>query len=1455
MQYERHADDPRIEHELVLAVDPFGHPTRTASAAYPRRVPRAAGQEALSLLVTEHDLRNDDLADRHRLGIPIETRTYALEGVEPAGAVTPAELDASPATARRLLERTLTIYHRDDLAAALPAGSAGRRALVQRTLRATFTPALVADALGAEVTLAVLTNEGGYEERDGLWWAPSERTVPDPARFFRSTATIDPFGNRSELELDAYALLPVATGDALGNRTTARHNYRVLAPWLVTDANGNRTGTRYDALGFVSATAVLGKAGAGEGDVLDETSAETAAGDDPTSTVAYDVGAFAARGEPVSVRTRAREQHRVAASRRLETVVFYDGSGREVMTKTRAEPGPAPARHADGTLERDAAGRPVLRDAAVRWAATGRTAYDNKGNAIRQHDPFFSADDRFEPDDELAGRGGLVTLRHDALGRVVRTERADGTFSRSARDAWTDEQWDENDTVLDSAWYLLRSTAPVGTAERRAADLTERHARTPSLVALDPRGRPVANIAHAGFDAGGAPVLHTTRTRYDAQGRLLTVTDPRGIAAVRQEHDMTGQLLVQGFADAGTERRLVAADGARIRTWSATGAVSAFALDPLRRALTQTVTLPDGTHFTAERTEYGESLGAPAAARNLRGRRLRTWDAAGLETILRADFAGNILAAERRFVADHRVRPDWAGAGPALEAEAFITTTEYDALGRVTQVLTPDNSLTRTTYDRGGQIAAVGVRPRGTTGPWVGVLDTAAYDARGRRERTTRGSIATVYRYEPETGRLTGVRTVSGGAVVQDLSYTHDPVGNVLQVADAAQQTVFFANAAAAPGARFELDPLYRLVLAEGREHQALGAAPQYDPDDAARSRLAHPHDGTAMLRYAESYAYDDGGNLTELVHRSGGPAGPVRWRRRHRVADDSNQLLGVNLPGDGAGPPPVRFAYDVGGALLRAPHLDEVRCDHRGRMTFARGGAQELRLAHDAAGARVRKVVERNGGAIVEDRRYVGSWEIVRRRTAAGVEAASETLRVPGGDRCVAQFDTELVRAGAALGAPAPELRLQFHDHLLSAALELNAAGAVLTYEEHHPYGGTAYQGGRSVAQASLKRYRYLACERDEVTGFVACAARPYAPWLGRFLFPDPAGAIDGSNLFRYARNNPLRLPDPGGTQSPMVAAYPTLAEGLKAFETLADSVDAEIGLAHDTLAGDFKLFQGGSKSVDMGAGSNVRLAHSHISDPSSTPSDADLVTIRDQVRNNGPREHLIVRPQGERTLVTASRNGSQMRAVTFEPNGEVSVLTQAEDPWQMGKYSGEFREQGPSVRLGRVRGALERVRAELRGGPLGAAAAKTGSTLRTGALAVGKGLAVLGAAAGGWQVGTGINQMMDARTRTEGAINAGEGAANLGLSIGVAIAVKAKILVAEAGIAAGGTAALAGVAAAGSVALLAETGRAAAKGEMTPIDVADKYYGSKLGDLTSYLPSSFMDKAHNAFYEAFLK
>jgi RHS repeat-associated protein len=127
-----------------------------------------------------------------------------------------------------------------------------------------------------------------------------------------------------------------------------------------------------------------------------------------------------------------------------------------------------------------------------------------------------------------------------------------------------------------------------------------------------------------------------------------------------------------------------------------------------------------------------------------------------------------------------------------------------------------------------------------------------------------------------------------------------------------------------------------------------------------------------------------------------------------------------------------------------------------------------------------------------------------------------------------IALVETLTVDNGTA--ANSVTQRYQLSNNIESATLELNELAEIISYEEYYPYGDTSYQAGKSAAEVGLKRYRYTGKEKDEESGLYYMLARYYSGWLGRWAAADPAGLVDGMNLYMYCRGNPVILLDPEG-------------------------------------------------------------------------------------------------------------------------------------------------------------------------------------------------------------------------------------------------------------------------------------------------------------------------------------
>jgi RHS repeat-associated protein len=494
------------------------------------------------------------------------------------------------------------------------------------------------------------------------------------------------------------------------------------------------------------------------------------------------------------------------------------------------------------------------------------------------------------------------------------------------------------------------------------------------------------------------------------------------------------------------------------------------------------------------------------------------------------DFKGNLLQSSRQLAVEYKTMVDWSQS-PELEQESFTTTTGYDALDRPVSLVTPDASEIRHIYNEANLLEKVDVRLRGAV-DWTPFVLDMGYNAKGQREKIEYGSgVITEYDYDPDTFRLTRLITTrnTDNKRLQDLSYTYDPVENITEIGDAAQQTVFFNNQVVNPSGKYEYDALYQLVKAEGREHAGQKGNNQPDHRDIPRMPLPHANDAQALRRYTEQYEYDAVGDILKMIHQ----ALNGNWTRRYQYAANNNRLLATSLPGDPeARPYTATYEYDEHGNMTRMPHLPEITWDHKDRMhevDLVGGGTAYY--VYDAEGQRVRKVHEHNGTTI-EERIYIGDFEIYRKRNGSGLVLERETLHLMDDEQRIALVETKS-HDRDPIDSPSSIARYQVSNHLGSSSLELDENGSVISYEEYHPYGATSYHSARSGVGVSLKRYRYTGKERDEETGLNYHGARYYLPWLGRWMNCDPKGLVDGVNLYQYTMNNAVRFSDYSGTQT----------------------------------------------------------------------------------------------------------------------------------------------------------------------------------------------------------------------------------------------------------------------------------------------------------------------------------
>jgi RHS repeat-associated protein len=1093
---------------------------------------------------------------------------------------------------RRLIEESRNYYRADRLDRILPLGLTEALALPGQNYKLAFTPGLLAAVYRrhepAESLIPdarqVLEQEGRYVERtaDGRWWIPSGRVYYAPheddagseleharRHFFLPRRFLDPFKNVTSVDYDRHDQLPLEVRDAIGNTITSEIDYRVLAPWRRTDVNRNRSEVAFDSLGMVAGTAVMGKHAQQAGDSLDEFDADLDESailehlahplghpheilKTATTRIIYDLFAYDrtrqnAQPEPAAVYTVARETHAADLHAGQQTKIqhsfsYSDGFGRQIQKKLQAEPGPL----TDG-------GQQVN----PRWVGSGWTIFNNKGKPVRQYEPFFAASHTFE----FANIVGVSSiLFYDPVLRVVATLHANHTYEKVVFDPWRQEKWDVNDTVLQAnprqdpdvgdffgnlpdfeylpTWYGQRDHGQLGLEERRAALQTAVHANTPTVAYADTLGRTFLSIVHNRFEHAGDPVdrYFASRTELDIENNQRAVIDALGRVAMRYDYDMLSTRIRQSSFDAGTRWMLNNAVGKPLLAWDSRSHRFRHEYDALHRPTNFHVRTGSHAEILAERIVYGE--GQPNdLALNLRGKPFRQHDGAGILTNESYDFKGNLLRSTRRLLEGYKNEVNWAQS-PELEEAVFATATTYDALNRAIALTTPDASVVRPKYNEANLLESLAVNLRGAAEP-TPFVTFINYNAKGQREIIDYGNGAhTRYTYDPLTFRMIQLSTRSkhDHNRLQDLHYTFDPVGNITAIRDDAQETIYFKNQVVSPSNDYVYDAIYQLISADGREHAGTPGEPQTTDNDVPRMNYPLPSDGHALHHYREQYEYDAVGNILRLLHS----ASDGNWSRSYHYGEshpgpENNRLTRTDM-----GQLVEPYAYDAAGNMTRMPHLPHMNWDFKDQLRATRrqvtnsGRGETTYCVYDSSGQRVRKVTERASGSRQHERIYLGGFEIYRKYDSVGATTLErETLQVLDVKRRIALVETKTIADSTRLETPISRTRFQFDNHLGSAALELDDRAAIITYEEYYPFGSTSFEAAQTASEVSKKRYRYTGKERDDETGLYYHGARYYSPWLGRWTACDPAGMVDGTNVYAYARNNPVGLVDRDGRQS----------------------------------------------------------------------------------------------------------------------------------------------------------------------------------------------------------------------------------------------------------------------------------------------------------------------------------
>lgn len=385
---------------------------------------------------------------------------------------------------------------------------------------------------------------------------------------------------------------------------------------------------------------------------------------------------------------------------------------------------------------------------------------------------------------------------------------------------------------------------------------------------------------------------------------------------------------------------------------------------------------------------------------------------------------------------------------------------------------------------------------------------------------------------------FTQYTTERGTDILQDFEYTFDPQGNITTMKDEATQTLYYNNNIIDADRGYTYDALYRLTNSTGREHINQPGT-EYN-DFPSGINLPHPNDPQAMRRYSRSYEYDDSGNITQMAHTATGG----NWTRDYSYTSGKNRLASTVI-----GANTVNYTHDNNGNIESLPNTGAVTWDSEDRIKEVNlGGGGTAYYTYNAEGQRVRKVIHNNQDIKIKETIYLDGYEVYREFVTGTVDFERETLHIMDDESRVAMVETKTIENSTPISSPVPRIRYQHSDHLGSCSVETTDTGALISFEEYYPYGGTSFQSTSSSSQVSAKRYRYNGKEKDEETDLYYYGARYYISWLGRWMNCDPLydrysslNAEDRAgfdlkellNLYRYCLNNPVTYIDSKGMNS----------------------------------------------------------------------------------------------------------------------------------------------------------------------------------------------------------------------------------------------------------------------------------------------------------------------------------
>ncbi|HWE95534.1 MAG TPA: RHS repeat-associated core domain-containing protein, partial [Tepidisphaeraceae bacterium] len=258
----------------------------------------------------------------------------------------------------------------------------------------------------------------------------------------------------------------------------------------------------------------------------------------------------------------------------------------------------------------------------------------------------------------------------------------------------------------------------------------------------------------------------------------------------------------------------------------------------------------------------------------------------------------------------------------------------------------------------------------------------------------------------------------------------------------------------------------------------------------------------------------------------SGHSYGPVDLKYVAALARTTNSRNQVTAVG-------FSVTYDNNGNLTSDQNGYQRIYDAWNRLTFATGPGTPTTYTYDALGRNTTSIQCTGTGS---DSYYSSSWQdleddsFVPAGSGGGHTAVASDQFVWG----QGYVDDLVLRDHTPAGSGTTRLYAQQDANYNVTAL-VNTSGTVVQRFDYDPYGTATVltAGWATTTDAYAWKYRFQGLAYDSNSGLYNGRNRTYSPTLGRWMQMDPAGYVDGMNLYQLTESAPTTLRDPMGLDS----------------------------------------------------------------------------------------------------------------------------------------------------------------------------------------------------------------------------------------------------------------------------------------------------------------------------------